>query len=35
MLVQWYWLIIVAAVFGIGGFLLCSLFVAKGKDDRP
>lgn len=34
-MVPWYWLIIAAAVFTLGGFLLCALFVAKGRDDRP
>ena len=33
-MIPWYWMIVVAAVFGIGGFLLCSLFIAKGRDDR-
>ena len=33
-MIPWYWLMVVAAVFGTGGFLLCALFVAKGRDDR-
>ena len=34
-MVPWYWMIVVAAGFGIGGFLLCALFAAKERDDRP
>lgn len=33
-MIPWYWLIIVAAVFGIGGFLVCAMFAAKGRDDH-
>lgn len=34
-MVPWFWLLIVAVVFGFGGFLLCALFCSKGRDDRP
>ena len=33
-MISWIWLPIVAAMFGMGGFLLCAIFVAKGRDDR-
>ena len=33
-MISWLWLIPIAAVFALGGFLLCSLFIAKGRDDK-
>ena len=32
-MIPWYWMIGVAVVFGIGGFMLCSLFIANERSD--
>lgn len=28
------WVIVIAAVSALGGFILCAFFCAKGRDDR-
>jgi len=33
-MIPWYWMIVAAILFGIGGFVLCAMFAANGRDDK-
>lgn len=34
-MVQWWYMIPVALVFGVFGMFIAALLIAKGRDDRP